>query len=308
MDPVTRGDPESPLLWTCKSTHNLANSLQSQGHKVSAQSVWRLLSFWDYSLQGNKKTKEGSSHPDRNSQFEHINEQVLDYQQRDQPTISVDTKKKENIGEFKNTGREYSKKGEPVKVKTHDFPDPKLGKAAPYGIYDMARNEGWVNVGISSDTAQFAVNSIRTWWNSMGKDSYPEAKELLITADCGGSNGYRTRLWKLELQKLADEIGLTISVCHFPPGTSKWNKIEHRLFCFISQNWRGRPLMTLQTVINLIGGTKTKKGLKVKAVLDENEYKKGIRVTDKEMKTINVIKDDFHGEWNYKIAPRNGLN
>ncbi len=308
VDPITRGDPESPLLWTCKSTHNLARSLQDKGHKVSAQSVRRLLSDWGYSLQGNKKTKEGSSHPDRNAQFEYINERVLGYQQRGQPTISVDTKKKENIGEFKNKGREYSKKGQPIKVKTHDFPDPKLGKAAPYGIYDIERNEGWVNVGISSDTSQFAVNSIRKWWKEMGKSSYPEAKELFITADCGGSNGYRTRLWKLELQKLSDETGLTISVSHFPPGTSKWNKIEHRLFCFISQNWRGKPLLTLQTVINLISNTKTKKGLTVKAVLDENEYKKGLKVTDEEMANINVVKNDFHGEWNYKIAPRNRMN
>jgi low affinity Fe/Cu permease len=258
-----------------------------------------------YSLQGNRKVKEGRDHPDRDAQFNFINNKVKKFQTEQQPVISVDTKKKENIGNFKNTGHEYCKKGNPTEVKVYDFIDPEKGKAAPYGIYDITKNNGWVSVGISSDTAQFAVNSIRSWWQEMGKNSYPEAKELYINADGGGSNGSRVRLWKIELQKLANELDKIIHVSHFPPGTSKWNKIEHKMFCFISKNWRGRPLVDTATIVNLIGNTSTKSGLKIKAKLDDNIYQKGIKISNRELETIAITKNTFHGEWNYQITPQN---
>lgn len=305
IEPLTRGDPESPLRWTCKSTYNLCHQLALQGYQISQRSVCNLLSQLGYSLQSNRKTEEGGNHPDRNAQFEHINQMVKDFQSQGQPTISVDTKKKENVGNYSNKGKEYEKKGNPKKVKVYDFIDKKLGKVAPYGIYDLCQNKGFVNVGISSDTAEFAVNSIRSWWNQMGCWEYKDAVELLITADCGGSNGNRVRLWKVELQKLANEIGMVINVCHFPPGTSKWNKIEHKMFCHISRNWRGKPLISRQTIVNLIGSTTTNKGLEIKAILDENIYEKGKKITDKELNEIELEKSQFHGEWNYKIKPQN---
>lgn len=302
----TRGDPESPLLWTSKSTYKLANELTKNGSKTSQRTVCDLLrNELEYSLQANSKTKEGGDHPDRDSQFEYINEKAKQFQKNNNPVISVDTKKKENIGNFKNNGKEYHKKGKPTEVNVYDFIDKKLGKVAPYGVYDIVKNIGWVNVGISSDTAEFSVESIRTWWNEMGNPIYSKAQELLITADCGGSNGNRVRLWKTELQKLANEIRITIHVSHFPPGTSKWNKIEHKMFSFISQNWRGKPLIDIATVINLISNTRTKSGLEIKTRLDEKHYKKGIKVTDEELAAINLVKDEFHGEWNYKIVPNN---
>jgi hypothetical protein len=299
-----RGDPESSLLWISKTTRHIASELNKETQRASHTLVSSILKAMGYSLQANKKTQEGKDHPDRDAQFENINKKVEEFQAANQPVISVDTKKKENIGNFKNNGKEYSKKGTPIKVKTHDFIDKELGKVAPYGIYDIDKNIGWVNVGISKDTAQFAVQSIRSWWNKMGSPIYSKAKELMITADCGGSNGNRVKRWKTELQKLANEINITIHVSHFPPGTSKWNKIEHRMLSFITQNWRGRPLIDRATVINLISNTKTKKGLEIKAALDEREYKKGIKVSDKELKKVNLIEDEFHGEWNYRIAPR----
>ena len=305
--PATRGDPESPLKWTSKSVRKLAEALNKKGHVISHQTVAVLLSEMGYSLQANKKVIEGGKHPDRNEQFEHINTKVKEYQAIGQPVISVDTKKKELIGNFKNDGRELQPKKKPELVNVYDFPDKELGKVSPYGVYDIAQNVGWVNVGIDHDTAQFAVHSIRSWWYSMGKDLYGDAKRLLITADGGGSNGSRVRLWKLELQKLADELSIEISVCHFPPGTSKWNKIEHRLFSFISQNWRGKPLTSHHVVVNLIASTKTKAGLKVKSQLDKNSYKLGIKVSDKQMKEINLLKNEFHGEWNYTILPTREL-
>ena len=304
IDPFTRGDPESPLKWTAKSVRNLANELTSQGHHISYQVVSELLRDMDYSLQANKKTIEGGTHEDRNAQFENINKKALEYQAIGQPVISVDTKKKELIGTFKNAGKELHPKNSPEEVNVYDFPNLSIGKAAPYGVYDIAKNEGWVNVGIDHDTAQFAVQSIRSWWNTMGQKCYPNAKQLLITADGGGSNGSRVRLWKLELQKLADEIDLEISVCHFPPGTSKWNKIEHRLFSFISQNWRGKPLASHQVIVDLIASTKTSTGLKVNCALDKGTYPAGIKVSDEEMSQIKLSKDSFHGEWNYTITPR----
>jgi transposase len=304
LEPATRGDPEIPLRWTCKSTTKLAEELTARGHPVSQRTVCDLLDELGYSLQGNRKTKEGSSHPDRDQQFMHISEKVKELQSIGQPVISVDTKKKEMIGEFKNGGQEWEKKGKPVEVNVYDFPDPVLGKAIPYGVYDITANKGWVNVGIDHDTSEFAVESIRRWWREMGSPLYPDAKELLITADGGGSNGSRVRLWKLELQKLADELGMAINVCHFPPGTSKWNKIEHKMFSFISQNWRGRPLITREVVVNLISNTRTKKGLEITAKLDINSYKTGIKVSDEELQKIFIEKDDFHGEWNYKIKPK----
>jgi len=303
IEPFTRGDPESPLLWTAKSVRNLANALKKQGHCVSYQTVCELLHQMHYSLQANQKTMEGGDSPDRNKQFEYINNRVKTFQVNNQPVISVDTKKKELVGLFKNTGKEFHRHGSPEKVNIYDFPDPILGKASPYGIYDMTRNEGWVNVGITHDTAQFAVQSIRSWWFSMGKACYKNAKKLLITADGGGSNGHRVKLWKIELQKLANELELEISVCHFPPGTSKWNKIEHRLFSFISQNWRGKPLTSHQVIVDLIACTKTKMGLKVNCQLDEKDYPVGIKVSDEEMSAINIVKSPFHGEWNYSIFP-----
>ena len=304
VEPVTRGDPESPLRWSCKSTRKLAEELNNMGHKASHSTVAVLLSDLGYSLQGNKKIIEGESHPDRNAQFEYINNLTQEYQQNGQPVISVDTKKKELVGNFKNGGREYRRKGDPERVRSHDFKIKELGKVNPYGVYDQTRNEGWVNVGIDHDTSAFAVESIRQWWNSMGQKVYPEAEKLLITADSGGSNGYRVRLWKIELQKFADETGLEISVSHFPPGTSKWNKIEHRLFSFITQNWRGKPLISHEVIVNLISATTTNKGLLVKCQLDKNSYPKGIKISDEIMKQINLIRCDFHGEWNYTILPK----
>jgi hypothetical protein len=303
VDPATRGDPMSPLLWTCKSTRNLADALVEMGHDLSHQTVGRLLTDLGYSLQSNRKTEEGKDHPDRDAQFEHINGRVRRSQRRGQPVISVDTKKKEIVGNYKNPGREREPEGRPRRVKSKDFPDKELGKVAPYGIYDLTANEGWVNVGIDHDTAEFAVESIRRWWYRMGRAVYPGAKELLITADSGGSNGSRNRLWKLSLQGLADETGLEIAVCHFPPGTSKWNKIEHRMFCHITENWRGRPLVSRAVVVNLIGSTRTRTGLRVQAELDTNAYPKGIKVTDREMEAVQIKKDKFHGEWNYTISP-----
>lgn len=300
-----RGDPESPLRWTCKSTYNLCQQLVLQGYQISQRTVCDLLSQLGYSLQSNRKTEEGGIHPDRNAQFEYINEMIKQFESRGFPAISVDTKKKENVGNYANKGKEYEKKGNPKKVKVYDFIDKKLGKVAPYGIYDLCQNEGFVNVGISSDTAEFAVNSIRSWWNQMGSLKYKDATELMITADCGGSNGNRVRLWKVELQKLANEIGMIINVCHFPPGTSKWNKIEHKMFCHISRNWRGKPLISRQTVVNLIGSTKTNKGLKIKAILDENIYEKGKKISNEELNEVELEKSQFHGEWNYKIKPQN---
>lgn len=303
VEPVSRGDPESPLRWTCKSTYKLSNALKDKGYEVSQKSVYNLLVYLDYSMQSNRKTKEGANHPDRDKQFEYINNEVKKFQRKKCAVISVDTKKKENIGNYKNCGREYSKKDNPQKVKTYDFINKKFGKVAPYGVYDITQNKGWVSVGISSDTATFAANTIRRWWNEMGCPLYSKSRELLITADCGGSNGYRVRLWKVELQKLANEINRTIYVCHFQPGTSKWNKIEHRLFSYITKNWRGRPLIDKKTVVELIANTKTSKGLEVQSVLDETIYEKGTKITDEQLEKLNVIPFKFHGEWNYKIAP-----
>jgi hypothetical protein len=304
VDPATRGHPESPLRWTCKSTAKLAEELAQQNHPVSDRTVARLLKQAGYSLQANRKTREGSSHPDRNAQFEYISKEVMRFQKQGQPVISVDTKKKELVGEFKNGGQEWQPKGEPEKVKVHDFPDKRLGKAIPYGIYDLASNEGWVSVGINHDTAQFAAASIRRWWTEMGLRRFPRASKLLITADGGGSNSSRNRLWKKSLQELADELGLILKVCHFPPGTSKWNKIEHRLFCFITKNWRGRPLTTYEVIVNLIASTTTKTGLVVKAALDSNEYDTGVKVSNEELASLRITRAKFQGEWNYTIKPR----
>jgi hypothetical protein len=304
VDPVTRGHPESPLRWTCKSTRKLAKELQRQNHPVTDRTVAALLKQAGYSLQANRKTKEGASHPDRNAQFEHINRQVVACQRRHQPVVSIDTKKKELVGEFKNPGEEWRPKGKPEKVKVHDFPDKKLGKAIPYGVYDIARNEGWVSVGIDHDTAQFAAASIGRWWHEMGSARYPRATELMITADGGGSNSSRNRLWKVALQSLATKLRLTLRVCHFPPGTSKWNKIEHRLFCFITKNWRGRPLTSYEVIVNLIANTTTQTGLTVRAALDTNEYETGIEVSDEQLAAVKLTTAKFHGEWNYTIRPR----
>jgi transposase len=304
LESTTRGDPEAPLRWTSRSVRNLMRELQSLGHTVSHQVVADLLHELGYSLQANRKTKEGASHPDRDAQFEHLNGKVKWCLGRKEPVISVDTKKKELVGEFKNGGRELRPKGNPEKVKVHDFLDKELGRATPYGIYDIGSNTGWVNVGIDHDTAEFAVESIRRWWRSMGSQTYPHAKRLLVTADAGGSNGSRLRLWKLELQKFADETGLRIAICHFPPGTSKWNRIEHRLFSFISQNWRGKPLTSLQVIVSLIAATTTATGLKVHSELDTASYPAGIKVSDKEIAQINLHRDKFHGDWNYEIHPR----
>jgi transposase len=304
VEPVTRGDPESPLRWTCKSVRQLAAELNRAGHHTSHRMVAELLHAMDYSLQANRKTLEGSSHPDRDAQFHHISQKIREFQADCQPVISVDTKKKELVGAFKNNGRELRPKGDPEKVRVHDFLIPELGRAAPYGVYDVTQNAGWVSVGVDHDTAAFAAQSIRRWWESMGSAAYPRAGRLLITADSGGSNGARVRLWKLELQKLADETGLQITICHLPPGTSKWNKIEHRLFSFISQNWRGKPLVSHQVIVNLIAATTTKTGLRVRAELDPGKYPKGVKVSDKEVATIRLERDPFHGEWNYTILPR----
>jgi transposase len=303
VEPVTRGDPESPLRWTCKSVRRLAQELGKQGHVISYPVVAELLRELGYSLQANRKTTEGKGHPDRNAQFAYINGKVQRFFASKQPVISVDTKKKELVGDFKNGGRELRPPGKPEKVRVHDFLIPELGRATPYGIYDLAQNTGWVSVGVDHDTAAFAVASIRRWWQSMGQPVYPKAHRLLITADAGGSNGPRLRLWKVELQKLADETGLRIAVCHFPPGTSKWNKIEHRLFSFISQNWRGKPLLSFQVIVNLIAATTTAKGLKVHAELDSATYPAGTKIEDHELAGVRLRRDKFHGDWNYEIHP-----
>jgi len=307
VDPLTRGDPMSPLRWTCKSRAKLAAALTQQGWKMSSTSVGRMLNKLGYRLQSVRKRNEGASDPDRNAQFEHINALADQYLSQGQPVISVDTKKKELVGDFKNGGREWQPKGTPEGVLVHDFPQDATGKATPYGVYDMARNEAWVSVGQSHDTPEFAVASIRRWWSAMGKHAYPNARMLFITADAGGSNGYRSRVWKHELQKLADEAHLEIRVSHFPPGTSKWNKIEHRLFCHITQNWRGKPLRSFETIVDLIGNTRTKAGLRVKATLDKKKYNKGVSVTKEQMDALSLQRDDFRGDWNYELHPRTKL-
>jgi hypothetical protein len=304
IEPTARGDPESPLRWTCKSTRKLAEELKRKGHRTSHRMVAELLHALGYSLQANQKTLEGGDHPDRNAQFEHIDARVQASLKARQPVISVDTKKKELVGPFKNGGRELRKKGQPEKVRVHDFIIPQLGWAAPYGVYDLEHNAAWVSVGVDHDTATFAVQSIRHWWNTMGRPAYEDSRELLITADGGGSNGARVRLWKIELQKLANETGLCISVCHLPPGTSKWNKIEHRLFSFITQNWRGKPLISHEVIVNLIAATTNKSGLKVRCALDKGAYPKGVKISDQAMAALNLKPDDFHGDWNYSIAPQ----
>lgn len=303
VEPATRGDPERPLLWTSKSLRHLAAALGDRGHRVSHETVAALLRELGYSLQANRKTREGADHPDRDAQFEYINARAQAFEAAGQPVISVDTKKKELVGPFRNGGREYRPRGMPEDVLVHDFLIKQLGRAVPYGVYDIAANTGWVNVGMSSDTASFAVESIRRWWRKLGRKRYPTASRLFITADGGGSNGSRVRLWKRELHKLASETGLEIVVSHLPPGTSKWNKIEHRLFSFISQNWRARPLVSYRTIVQLIASTTTSTGLKVDCELDTNTYAKGVVVSDEEMAAINITRDDFHGDWNYTISP-----
>jgi hypothetical protein len=304
VDPLTRGDPTSPLRWTCKSRAKLAAALTQQGWAISSTTVGRLLWRLGYRLQSVRKRREGASHPDRNAQFEHINATADEFLQRRQPVISVDTKKKELVGNFRNAGREWQPKGTPEEVLVHDFPGDALAKAIPYGVYDMARNEAWVSIGHHHDTPAFAVASIRQWWRSMGRKAYPRARQLFITADSGGSNGYRSNAWKLELQKFADQTNLRVRVSHFPPGTSKWNKIEHRLFCHITENWRGRPLTTLETLVELIGNTRTEAGLRVRAKLDNRRYPTGVTVTRSELKKLALVPDKFHGEWNYELRPR----
>ena len=304
VEPDTRGDPQSSLLWTCKSLTKLSRGLREMGHKIGRTLVGELLHELEYSLQGNRKTLEGSKHPDRDAQFRYINGCVNKALAAGAPAISVDTKKKELVGDFRNAGREWRPKGSPEEVRVHDFVIPELGRAAPYGVYDIAANAGWVSVGIDHDTGAFAVNAIRSWWKLMGRKRYPDASTLLITADGGGSNGSRVRLWKLELQKLADELGLTITVCHLPPGSSKWNRIEHRLFSFITGNWRGKPLVSHQVIVQLIAATTTKTGLTVRCELDQNTYPAGIKVSDAEMDAVNLTRHDFHGEWNYTVSPK----
>jgi transposase len=304
VEPTTRGDPEAALLWTAKSLRNLAAALRERGHQIGHNVVADLLRGMGYSLQANRKTREGASHPDRNEQFEYINRKVKRALAAGEPAISVDTKKKELVGDFKNGGREYRPKGQPEPVRVHDFVIPELGRAAPYGVYDIGDNSGWVSVGIDRDTASFAVNAIRRWWRTMGRVRYRKATRLLITADCGGSNGVRVRLWKRELQNLANELGIAITVCHLPPGTSKWNKIEHRLFSFITQNWRGKPLVSHQAIVQLISATTTDAGLKVRCEIDHKTYPAGVKVSDDEMNDINISRHDFHGDWNYTIKPQ----
>ena len=304
VEPTARGDPQSPLRWTCKSTPRLARELAEQGHRLSQRSVCDLLAQLEYSLQATRKTREGGLHPDRDAQFRHINAMASAYQAAGDPVISVDTKKKELVGDFKNGGQQWRPKRNPESVRVYDFIDPELGKVAPYDVYDVAANQGWVSVGVDRDTAEFAVESIRRWWKEMGNPLYPRARRLLITADCGGSNGYRVRLWQVQLQKLADELKLTIQVCHFPPGTSKWNKIEHRMFCHITNNWRGRPLVSREVIVNLIGSTTTDSGLHIRSQLDENSYQPGINVSDEELAELAIERDQFHGEWNYRFCPR----
>jgi len=303
IEPALRGEPDSPLMWTSKSLRKLSVELKLKGFNVSHKLVGEILKAKGFSLQANRKTDEGKGHPDRNAQFEHIHLKVKDFQENNQPVISVDAKKKELIGNFKNNGKEWHKEKEPQKVKVYDFLSDAEGKAIPYGVYDLSQNNGWVSVGIDHDTAEFAVETIKKWWTKMGKPSYPNAERLLITADGGGSNSSRSRLWKKEIQKLSNETGLTIEVCHFPPATSKWNKIEHRLFSYISQNWRGKPLVSYQVIVSLIASTKTEKGLDVTCELDTKTYSTGIKITEEEMEAINLEKNDFHGEWNYKIKP-----
>ena len=303
VEPTTRGDPMQPLLWTTRSLRNLVNGLAAKGHKVSPTVVSDLLRDMGYSLQANSKTREGTQHIDRDAQFRYINTQAMAFLAANEPLISVDTKKKELVGNFKNNGREWRRQGTPELVNVHDFIDPKLKRAVPYGVYDIANNTGWVSVGTDHDTATFAVNAIRRWWRTMGKKRHPNAKRLMVTADGGGSNGYRVRLWKVELQKLADELKLPITVCHLPPGTSKWNKIEHRLFSFISINWRGKPLRSYRTIVQLIAATTTETGLKVRAELDENKYPKGVKVSDTQINALNLSCHSFHGDWNYTISP-----
>lgn len=303
VEPMTRGDPMSPLLWTCLSTSNLSEALTKQGHPVSPRTIGRLLSADGYSLQSNRKTKEGKSHPDRNAQFEFINAIVKRFQRNGQPVISVDTKKKEILGEFRNGGREWRPKGKPEKVLVHDFIDKELGKAIPYGVFDVGENKGWVSVGIDHDTAHFAAAAIHRWWKKMGSKRYQSANELLIIADGGGSNGSRCRLWKLALQELANRLGIPIRVCHFPPGTSKWNKIEHRMFCHITQNWRGRPLISHEVIVQLIANTTTAAGLRIRAELDSGSYPTGIKVSDEELATLKIKRAKFHGDWNYALLP-----
>jgi transposase len=308
LESTTRGDPEAALRWTCKSVRQLRDELKRRKHPVSHQVVADLLHELGYSLQANRKTTEGTNHPDRNAQFEHLNRRVKWCLGRHQPVISVDTKKKELVGDFKNSGQELRPQGQPERVRVHDFVDPAWGRATPYGVYDLGRNSGWVSVGVDHDTAEFAVATIRRWWRSMGRPSYPQAQRLLITADAGGSNGSRLRLWKVELQKLADETGLRIGVCHFPPGTSKWNKIEHRLFSYISQNWRGKPLRSFQTIVSLISATTTATGLKVHAELNTESYRAGIKISDEELAQVKIRRAKFHGDWNYEIQPSRPLD
>ena len=308
VEAATKGDPEAPLRWTNKGLRKLSHELTKQGYKISPPTVAGLLRESGYSLQLNRKDKEGKSVPDRNAQFERINEQAKTFLREEQPVISVDTKKKELVGNFKNSGREYRKQGDPVKVNVHDFPDKENGKVAPYGVYDIGKNKGWVSVGVRGDTAEFAVNTIRSWWYKMGKKDYRKASKLMITADCGGSNGNRVKLWKWELQRLANELDLEIHVCHFPPGTSKWNKIEHKMFSYISQNWRGVPLISQEAIVQLIGNTKTTKGLKIKAQIDFREYQKGRTVSSRDFREIAITPDQFHGEWNYTISPTVEIN
>lgn len=303
VDPVTRGDPRSPLRWTCKSTRQLSQELERKGYSLSNVTVAELLHRLGYSLQANAKTLEGASHPDRDAQFQYINSQVKAFLGRHQPVISVDTKKKELVGQFKNAGQEWQPAGKPERVEIHDFASPEFPKVIPYGVYDIGKNMGWVNVGMDHDTASFAVASIRRWWFAMGQGVYPRATDLLICADCGGSNGYRVRLWKFELQGFASETGLGVTICHFPPGTSKWNKVEHRLFSHISMNWRGRPLTSHQVIVKLIGETTTRTGLEVEAQLDRRKYPTKVKITDEEMKRVKIRAHNFHGEWNYSIKP-----
>ena len=303
VESMTRGDPMSPLCWTCKSTRRLSQELRDLGHRVGRTTVHELLEHLGYSLQSNRKTKEGESHPDRDAQFEYINRQTKLFQRLGQPVVSVDTKKKELVGDFKNGGREWRPKGEPEQVRVHDFLDPALGKAIPYGVYDLAANRGWVGVGVDHDTAEFAVTTLRRWWSMMGRPLYPHAAELLVMADSGGSNGSRNRLWKVMLATMARETGLRIKVCHFPPGTSKWNKIEHRMFCHITQNWRGRPLVSHEVIVNLIDSTTTSKGLEIRAELDKEAYPKGKKVTDEELSRVKIQRARFHGDWNYTVLP-----
>ncbi len=304
VEPMTRGDPDSPLRWTSKSVRRLARELRTSGHEASHRLVSALLHEMGYSLQANRKTREGTEHPDRDAQFEYINTRVCEALAAGNPAISVDTKKKELVGNFKNGGREWRPKGRPEEVRVHDFKDPELGRVSPYGVYDIRENAGWVAVGTDHDTAEFAVATIRRWWRSMGEPKYPHARQILITADCGGSNGPRLRLWKVELQRLVDETQLPVTVCHFPPGTSKWNKIEHRLFSFITQNWRGKPLVSHEVIVNLIAATTTAAGLRVHAEVDRGDYPKGLRVSDEKLDGVRIERHEFHGDWNYTIRPR----